>query len=194
MKKLSILFFIFALCFSSVAFAHGGKTDSNGGHRDNHNASGLGSYHYHCDGYPAHLHENGICPYASSNSENMSASERIQKQYEKQNLNSEPEPIYIIKSAPVTEEKEASFIGEYLITGTEWLFLGSFAIAMLSLILSCIFIACGKDNISHIFGKIMTFSFMIGSLMFLIPILGAMGIVAFIFAIPAVIKKLFKKS
>ncbi|MDE6887476.1 MAG: peptidoglycan-binding protein [Eubacterium sp.] len=49
-----------------VAQAHSGRTDSNGGHRDNRNASGLGSYHYHCGGYPAHLHENGVCPYTDS--------------------------------------------------------------------------------------------------------------------------------
>lgn len=47
-------------------YAHSGRTDSNGGHRDNKNKSGLGSYHYHCGGYPAHLHTNGICPYSSS--------------------------------------------------------------------------------------------------------------------------------
>ena len=49
-------------------FAHSGRTDANGGHRDNKNKSGLGSYHYHCGGYPAHLHKNGICPYSSSSS------------------------------------------------------------------------------------------------------------------------------
>ena len=49
-----------------VAQAHSGRTDSSGGHRDNRNASGLGSYHYHCGGYPAHLHENGVCPYTGS--------------------------------------------------------------------------------------------------------------------------------
>ncbi len=48
-----------------VAEAHSGRTDGRGGHRDNKNKSGLGSYHYHCGGYPAHLHENGVCPYAS---------------------------------------------------------------------------------------------------------------------------------
>ena len=47
------------------AEAHPGRTDANGGHRDNKNVSGLGSYHYHCGGHPAHLHENGVCPYAS---------------------------------------------------------------------------------------------------------------------------------
>ena len=45
--------------------AHSGRTDARGGHKDNKNASGLGSYHYHCGGHPAHLHPNGVCPYAA---------------------------------------------------------------------------------------------------------------------------------
>ena len=48
-----------------VAEAHSGRTDRYGGHRDNKNKRGLGSYHDHCGGHPAHLHENGVCPYAS---------------------------------------------------------------------------------------------------------------------------------
>lgn len=51
---------------TQVSFAHSGRTDSNGGHKDNKNASGIGSYHYHCGGYPAHLHNNGVCPYSSN--------------------------------------------------------------------------------------------------------------------------------
>lgn len=47
-----------------VAEAHSGRTDAYGGHRDNKNVSGLGSYHYHCGGHPAHLHTNGVCPYS----------------------------------------------------------------------------------------------------------------------------------
>ena len=43
------------------AAAHPGRTDANGGHRDNKNKSGLGSYHYHCGSHPAHLHPNGVC-------------------------------------------------------------------------------------------------------------------------------------
>ncbi len=46
-----------------TVYAHSGRTDSSGGHKDNKNKSGLGSYHYHCGGYPAHLHSNGYCPY-----------------------------------------------------------------------------------------------------------------------------------
>lgn len=46
-----------------IAYAHSGRTDASGGHRDNKNVSGLGSYHYHCGGYPPHLHVQGYCPY-----------------------------------------------------------------------------------------------------------------------------------
>jgi len=42
------------------AEAHQGRTDANGGHHDYKNKSGLGSYHYHCGGNPAHLHPNGV--------------------------------------------------------------------------------------------------------------------------------------
>ncbi len=45
------------------ALAHSGRTDGSGGHKDNKNKSGLGGYHYHCGGYPAHLHSGGVCPY-----------------------------------------------------------------------------------------------------------------------------------
>lgn len=59
---------------NTFSFAHSGRTDANGGHKDNKNKSGLGSYHYHCGGHPAHLHINGVCPYsASSTSSNNSS-------------------------------------------------------------------------------------------------------------------------
>lgn len=56
-----------------TAEAHSGRTDSSGGHKDNKNKSGLGSYHYHCGGYPAHLHTNGVCPYSSQAADTSSA-------------------------------------------------------------------------------------------------------------------------
>ena len=55
-----------------MLFAHSGRTDANGGHKDNKNKSGLGSYHYHCGGNPPHLHENGICKYKSTSSNSTS--------------------------------------------------------------------------------------------------------------------------
>ncbi|MBR3810733.1 MAG: Ig-like domain-containing protein [Agathobacter sp.] len=61
---LSLILSILLLLSTSVtAFAHSGRTDSSGGHRDNKNISGLGSYHYHCGGFPPHLHSGGYCPY-----------------------------------------------------------------------------------------------------------------------------------
>lgn len=62
-KTLSIIT-VFIMC-TSTAFAHQGRTDKYGGHHDYQNSSGLGIYHYHCGGYPPHLHNNDICPYAS---------------------------------------------------------------------------------------------------------------------------------
>ncbi len=59
---------------SMTADAHSGRTDSSGGHKDNKNKSGLGSYHFHCGGHPAHLHENGVCPYDTSSNSNSSTS------------------------------------------------------------------------------------------------------------------------
>ncbi len=73
-KIISIL--LIALSISSIgvnSYAHSGRTDSSGGHRDNKNKSGLGSYHYHCGGHPAHLHTNGVCPYSSSSSSSKSS-------------------------------------------------------------------------------------------------------------------------
>lgn len=48
------------LSLSQISYAHSGRTDSNGGHKDNKNASGLGSYHYH-HGFGPHLHPGGVC-------------------------------------------------------------------------------------------------------------------------------------
>lgn len=61
--------------------AHSGRTDSMGGHHDYQNVSGLGSYHYHCGGHPAHLHENGVCPYDSSSQVSSSTTKKVSKYY-----------------------------------------------------------------------------------------------------------------
>ncbi len=60
-----IIAIIIMITLSNITYAHGGRTDSSGGHKDNKNASGLGSYHYHCGGHPAHLHDGGVCPYSA---------------------------------------------------------------------------------------------------------------------------------
>ena len=73
-KIISILLIILSIISIGVnAYAHSGRTDSSGGHKDNKNKSGLGSYHYHCGGHPAHLHTNGVCPYSSSSSASKSS-------------------------------------------------------------------------------------------------------------------------
>lgn len=63
-----VLICVLSVAMCNITFAHSGRTDSSGGHKDKNNVSGLGSYHYHCGGHPAHLHENGVCPYSSSQS------------------------------------------------------------------------------------------------------------------------------
>lgn len=75
------------ICIASGALAHGGKTDSKGGHTDR----STGEYHYH-HGYSAHQHPNGVCPYdfddktgeasgaASSQSQNTKANSASVKQ------------------------------------------------------------------------------------------------------------------
>lgn len=67
-KRISaFLFAVLLIVLSATSvFAHSGRTDSSGGHKDNKNKSGLGYYHYHCGGYPPHLHPNGYCPYKGS--------------------------------------------------------------------------------------------------------------------------------
>lgn len=60
MKKVFALSFsvIFIFALVVICFAHPGGTDSNGGHYDRDS----GEYHYH-HGYPAHQHEDYMCPY-----------------------------------------------------------------------------------------------------------------------------------
>jgi len=75
-RKLLVFFMAIIVLFAPMAYsgtyvvvAHSGRTDANGGHKDNKNVNGLGSYHYHCGGHPAHLHINGKCPYDNTDTE-----------------------------------------------------------------------------------------------------------------------------
>lgn len=83
--------------------AHSGRTDAHGGHKDNKNKSGLGPYHYHCGGYPAHLHSNGVCPYTSNAT----------------NVEEEPRESISIESAPNEMYVGDSGIIEYTIANQE---------------------------------------------------------------------------
>lgn len=69
-RKIILIISILLIAFPLTTFAHSGRTDSSGGHKDNKNKSGLGQYHYHCGGHPAHLHKNGVCPYSPQNNTN----------------------------------------------------------------------------------------------------------------------------
>lgn len=74
-KIVSVLIVILSILSIQISvYSHSGRTDANGGHKDNQNKSGLGSYHYHCGGNPAHLHPNGVCPYSSSSQSSTSSS------------------------------------------------------------------------------------------------------------------------
>lgn len=70
----SMLLVVLLLLTSVITYSHSGRTDSNGGHKDNKNKSGLGSYHYHCGGNPPHLHKDGKCPYSTTTSSTKSTS------------------------------------------------------------------------------------------------------------------------
>lgn len=61
MDKRLVVIPLLALLIVMLQFpvkAHPGATDSQGGHYDH----STGEYHFH-HGYPAHQHENGVCPY-----------------------------------------------------------------------------------------------------------------------------------
>lgn len=74
-KIISILLIVLSIIsIGIIAYAHSGRTDSSKGHKDNKNKSGLGSYHYHCGGHPAHLHANGVCPYSIPSSSTKTTS------------------------------------------------------------------------------------------------------------------------
>lgn len=64
-KRILILLVMICVVVSPFSYAHSGRTDSSGGHKDNKNKSGLGYYHYH-HGMGPHLHTNGLCPYSIS--------------------------------------------------------------------------------------------------------------------------------
>lgn len=72
LKITTIIMSIVIMGSSVTANAHSGRTDSNGGHRDNKNVSGLGPYHYH-HGFGPHLHNNG-CPYNNVNATGSNSS------------------------------------------------------------------------------------------------------------------------
>jgi hypothetical protein len=79
MRSLELILSFCLIFYNTSLFAHGGRTDTRGGHYDRIN----GGYHYHHGEY-AHQHPNGICPFDSNNleienSKNTSSKNQIQK-------------------------------------------------------------------------------------------------------------------
>lgn len=102
-KIISIVLIISSvILIGANTYAHSGRTDSNGGHKDNNNKSGLGSYHYHCGGYPAHLHTNGVCPYSSSSSSNKNSSSSSSPNSSSSNKNSQTKSTTTTKTQTTT--------------------------------------------------------------------------------------------
>lgn len=102
-KIISIILIILSVIFIEAnTYAHSGRTDSNGGHKDNKNKSGLGSYHYHCGGHPAHLHTNGVCPYSSSSSSNKSSSSSNKKSQTKSTTTTKTQTTTVHANVAVT--------------------------------------------------------------------------------------------
>lgn len=103
LNKLIIALLLFTLSIETSA--HTGGTDSEGGH---YNRS-TGEYHYH-HGFPAHQHEDGLCPYSSEKDEtetsesnnrdisivNKPESEHANKQQNKNKIKSKIENLLII--------------------------------------------------------------------------------------------------
>nr|DAW18926.1 MAG TPA: hypothetical protein [Bacteriophage sp.] len=88
---------VFQLLVFFPVFAHSGRTDSSGGHRD----SSTGTYHYH-HGHPAHQHTDldgdgkPDCPYKfddqTSHGDSSSGSDVLVESIKKQKAESEPKP------------------------------------------------------------------------------------------------------
>lgn len=110
-KIISILLLVLSIfAIETDAYAHSGRTDSSGGHRDNKNKSGLGNYHYHCGGYPAHLHTNGICPYSSSSTSSGSSTSSSATSSSKP-INTEPSTIDVT-GVQINENVESLEVGK----------------------------------------------------------------------------------
>ena len=83
-KKILALILVYMMFLTiGISYAYSGRTDAYGGHKDNKNKSGLGSYHYHCEGNPAHLHNNGVCPYSSNTTTTVNTQTVVSKESER---------------------------------------------------------------------------------------------------------------
>ncbi len=102
-KPIVVLFMVAVLLICVSSAAHSGRTDSNGGHRD----SSTGEYHYH-HGYPAHQHENGVCPYDYDDRTgwNSGSSSSSESSSETQSYIPSANEVHLNTPAPQAEEDD----------------------------------------------------------------------------------------
>ncbi len=185
--KIIPIFIIFVMTLTLPAFAHGGGIDANGGHHDYNNVSGLGTYHYHCDGYPAHLHTDGICPYVSSEPPTTYASQLAQKEPTASDFNSagRKDTIYTVEKPPTIEKTEPTKTNDSIDWGDLfWKFVkGSIVCFFGCKALAIILYIFGAKNISH---HVHEKSDFVGSILIL-------GLTCWWFLIPMFIYKGIKK-
>lgn len=116
----SCVFIILIILLTCPVSAHSGGTDSRGGHNS---PSG---YHYH-HGYPAHQHENGVCPYNYSDKTNhnsqSSTSQIVNQTKEKTSNNVIPIVLFVLLAViyfvcffilPAISEKAGDIIASVL--------------------------------------------------------------------------------
>ena len=96
--RIFLLCMMFILLIPITCVAHPGRTDSQGGHHDYKNKSGLGSYHYH-HGMGPHLHPGGVCPYGGANVTIPSDSDTA---YKSEESNSQTAPGGTTEAVPNT--------------------------------------------------------------------------------------------
>lgn len=74
---------------------------------------GLGSYHYHCGGHPAHLHPNGVCPYSSSSSSKSNNNKSTTSSSSNKNVVQTTAPAAIaVTGININEKVESLEVGE----------------------------------------------------------------------------------
>lgn len=115
-KKIIAVTMALFMC-TGTAYGHSGRTDKNGGHRDKNNVSGLGPYHYHCGGYPAHLHPNGVCPYKSSGSSSTPKASAKSSTSTPAQTNPNKNNVYLIHTMPQMTVGE-SYVNEAVSNNT----------------------------------------------------------------------------
>lgn len=148
MKRPFLLLFAITFVFPCVliqTLAHGGQTDSQGGHWDH----STGEYHYH-HGYPAHQHENGECLYDFDDKTGENSGEpSTNHQSEKPNHDYEAEleaEFSALEAAKERKEREEQELQHK--KNVHLLVAGSIAIVVL-LIVSISFNNAGKEEMEE---------------------------------------------